>query len=232
MKFRYKVLIINILLLSITLGIVGYIILNRSYELALNTQIENAVLENNLAESSIEYYLLEILNHSTYNMESNLERIAGQVYAGMMSDTTDMVILYSNEIVFASREDIYIPSELNRQSEESLKNYILTEDNGRLYIYITNFCNVNDGMMNIITGRDISSLSQFLSKSISDYRNMSLIIILAATLIIYIISYLLTGPLEKLNSVTDAFAEGNYHERSTVKGNDEVGLLSDKFNEM
>ena len=35
MKFRYKVIIINIILLSLTLGIVGYILMERSYNLAV-----------------------------------------------------------------------------------------------------------------------------------------------------------------------------------------------------
>ena len=110
MKFRYKVLIINILLLSITLGIVGYIILNRNYELALDTQLENAVLENNLAESSVEYYLLDVINNNPNNIKQELSSISAQVYAGMMSETSDLIILYSGEIIFSSRDDIYFPS--------------------------------------------------------------------------------------------------------------------------
>ncbi len=120
MKFRYKVLIINMLLLSAVLLAVGYVILKRSYELALDTQIENAVLENNLAEASIEYSLLSVINSPRYNLDRELDSISGQVYAGMMSDTSDLIILYSGNQVFSSEENIIIPDDLILQVDNNI----------------------------------------------------------------------------------------------------------------
>ncbi len=232
MKFRYKVLIINLLLLSGVLLAVGYIVLKKNYEMALNSRIENAVLENNLAESSIEYSLLDVINRSRYDLGEELNNISGQVYAGMMNDTSDLIILYSDKTVFSSSDGISIPAGLTTRVEDNIKNYMIREENGRLYIYITSFCTIDNGMLNIITRHDISELNHFIQKSVNDYRNLSLIILAGATIIIYVISYFLTKPLEKLNRVTDAFAGGNYKERISVKGHDEVALLSDKFNRM
>ena len=232
MKFRYKVLIINLLLLSGVLLAVGYIVLKKNYEMALNSRIENAVLENNLAESSIEYSLLDVINRARYDLKSELGSISGQVYAGMMNETSDLIIIYSDETVFSSSDGIIPPTELTTQVGNNIKNYILTEENGKLYIYIASFCTIDKGMLNIITRRDITELNQFIKKSVNDYKTLSLIILTGATVIIFIISYFLTKPLEKLNRVTDAFASGSYDERSTVKGHDEVALLSDKFNRM
>ena len=232
MKFRYKVLIINLFLLSAVLFTVGYIILKRNYELALDTQIENSVLENNLAESSIEYSLLDVINRSNYNLTSELYDISDNVYASMMSDTSDLIIIYAQNQIFSSKEDIIIPDKLITQVEDNIKNYIITNEDGKLFIYITSFCKIDNDILNIITRRDITSLDLFIQRSISDYRILSIIILSCAMIIIYIISYFLTRPLEKLNQVTDAFAEGSYSERSDIKGHDEVALLSDKFNQM
>ncbi len=232
MKFRYKVLIINLLLLSGVLFAVGYIVLKRNYEMALDSGIENAVLENNLAESSIEYSLLDVINRSRYDLKDELNNISGQVYAGMMNESSDLMILYSNEVVFTSSDGITPPADLTTQVGNNIKNYIITKENGRLYIYITSFCTIDKGILNIITRHDITELNQFIKKSVNDYKTLSLIILAGATIIIYILSYFLTKPLEKLNRVTDAFAGGSYTERSDVKGHDEVALLSDKFNQM
>ena len=232
MKFRYKVLIINLFLLSGVLLAVGYIVLKKNYEMALNSRIENAVLENNLAESSIEYSLLDVINRPRYDLGEELNNISGQVYAGMMNEVSDLIILYSDKTVFSSSDGISIPDGLTTRVEDNIKNYMIREENGRLYIYITSFCTIDNGMLNIITRHDISELNHFIQKSVNDYRNLSLIILAGATIIIYVISYFLTKPLEKLNRVTDAFAGGNYKERISVKGHDEVALLSDKFNRM
>jgi signal transduction histidine kinase len=48
----------------------------------------------------------------------------------------------------------------------------------------------------------------------------------------YIVSRMLTGPLEKLNVITDEFADGNYDARAEIKSGDEIGLLAEKFNNM
>ena len=83
MKFRYKVIIINIILLSLTLGIVGYLLMERSYNLAINSEIKSAVTENNLVQSSIEYSLLDVINRKQA-INTMLPSICDQVYSGMV----------------------------------------------------------------------------------------------------------------------------------------------------
>ena len=58
MKFRYKVLFTNLILLSLGLGLVGYLMIHKNFELAKQTQLKNAIVQNNLVQSSVEYELL------------------------------------------------------------------------------------------------------------------------------------------------------------------------------
>ena len=62
MKFRYKVLFTNLILLSLGLGLVGYLMIHKNFELAKQTQLKNAIVQNNLVQSSVEYELLQLLN--------------------------------------------------------------------------------------------------------------------------------------------------------------------------
>ena len=61
MKFRYKVLFTNLILLSLGLGLVGYLMIHKNFELAKQTQLKNAIVQNNLVQSSVEYELLQII---------------------------------------------------------------------------------------------------------------------------------------------------------------------------
>ena len=61
---------------------------------------------------------------------------------------------------------------------------------------------------------------------------ITVIILSASSLLLYIISRLLTRPLEQLSVTTDSFANGHYSERSDIRTNDEVGKLSERFNSM
>ena len=53
MKFRYKVLFTNLILLSLGLGLVGYLMIHKNFELAKQTQLKNAIVQNNLVQSSV-----------------------------------------------------------------------------------------------------------------------------------------------------------------------------------
>ena len=44
MKFRYKVLFTNLILLSLGLGLVGYLMIHKNFELAKQTQLKNAIV--------------------------------------------------------------------------------------------------------------------------------------------------------------------------------------------
>ena len=63
-------------------------------------------------------------------------------------------------------------------------------------------------------------------------RILSLIVLVIAAIIIYLVSYYLTRPLEELNKVTTRISGGEYDVRADNKSDDEVGILADNFNTM
>ena len=69
MKFRYKVLFSNIILLSLAIGIVGYMMIDKSFTLSLESQIKNAIEENNMLQSLVEYNLLSLSNQNSNNID-------------------------------------------------------------------------------------------------------------------------------------------------------------------
>ena len=242
MKFRYKVIIINIILLSLTLGIVGYILMERSYNLAINTEIKSAVTENNLVQSSIEYSLLDVINRKQV-MSTSLTTIGDQVFSGMVSGEEALLIRYENKYIYVSdgafddkhnptSPEKAIPEELFSFSDDTRKNYLIKEEGGKVYLYVTSFSEINEKTLNIVTRRNITELKSLLDNSIRDYRRITVIILAASALLLYVFSRLLTRPLEKLSDTTDSFAEGDYSVRSNIKTGDEVGHLSNRFNSM
>ena len=71
MKFRYKVLLINITIIAIALSVAGFLMMSRQNTLMTEAQIKNAVTENNLVQSVIEYSLLDIINNDPDQKCSN-----------------------------------------------------------------------------------------------------------------------------------------------------------------
>ena len=81
MKFRYKVLFTNLILLSLGLGLVGYLMIHKNFELAKQTQLKNAIVQNNLVQSSVEYELLQLLNSVSDNSETIIQITIMQITA-------------------------------------------------------------------------------------------------------------------------------------------------------
>ena len=205
--------------------------MSRQSTLMNDAQIKNAVTENNLVQSVIEYSLLDIINNDPDSLEYALPDISEQVSAGMLSDTSDLYVRYNYKTVFSTEENQKNPINFTYTSNLQ-KKYLITETDGKMYIYVTSFSKVDDKTLNIITRRDISDMKLLMNKSIRDFRLFTLIMLFISGFLVYIISTLLTRPLEKLNTVTDNFSQGNFTARSDIHSGDEIGLLSDKFNHM
>ena len=100
MKFRYKILLVNIIVLTLSLGVVGYLMIRRNFDLARETQLKNAIVENNLIQSSVEYELLEEINsEGRFSMET-LAQIGRRVMDGMISGSSSFYIRYGEKYAF------------------------------------------------------------------------------------------------------------------------------------
>ena len=231
MKYRYKVLIINMLIISIALSLSGFILMSRNNSLMLNAQVKNAVVENNLAQSVIEYSLLDVINSKT-SVAKRLPEISEEVSAGMLSGTSALYVRYNGNLLFQADESADIPNELFDSHKGIRKNYMISHNSDEMYIYVTSFGAIDGKTLNIITRRNISDTEKLMNRNTKEYMIFTLLILVVSGILVYVISYLLTRPLEKLNRVTDAFTDGDFSARSDIRSADEVGLLSDKFNAM
>lgn len=233
MKFRYKVLTVNLILLSVSLGIIGYLMIRRNFELAQSTQLQNAIVENNLVQSSVEYELLQILYGGNYNIEEELAEIGERVAGSMMAAASSFYIKYADSYVYSGDgAETKINEALFSDLDTGGKSYIISEEDGVHYIYVTSYSSVEDKSLCVISKRDISEAYLLMDRQIAYFRFLIVGILATASVIMYWVSKYLTNPLEKLNRVSDEMAEGNYDIRVALKTGDEIGLLADKFNHM
>ena len=231
MKFRYKVLMINIIILSIALGIIGYLMINKNFKLALNTQMRNAVLENNLVQSSVEYELLDIINSNPSDILKRLPDIGTKVRSGMMTSEASIYIMYNDTLAYSSVEGT-VPESIFNNLDIGSKNYIITNENQRFQIYVTSINQINEKNLCVVTNTDITEIYDMLHDQIAYFKLLLIVILCICSFMMYFISTLLTRPMEKLNMITDSFAQGDYTARAAIAQQDEIGQLADKFNNM
>lgn len=234
MKFRHKILIVNIIVLSLSLGVVGYLMIRRNFDLARETQLKNAIIENNLVQSSVEYELLERINSNKDNrVEESLSEIGERVMDGMISGTSSFYVRYKDQYAYSSDgEEEQIPESLFANLTFGGKNYMICESGGQYFVYITSYSDMDGNALCVVSKQEISDSYSMLKKQIGYFRLLIAGVVLIASVIVYFLCKYLTGPLEKLNRVTERIAEGNYDIHVDVSGTDEVGQLAESIHVM
>lgn len=257
MHFRYKVILINITVLSIALGILGFVIIYSNYHQLLNGQLSHAIEENNMAHSTVEYRLLSATNsvntqitaYSTYSnyhiitipepldLESELRIIGKELDNNILSNSTELFILYNQVTVYSNelKSDLItypIPDKLLESATLGAKYHVISKENNIHYIYVVSKNVISGKDLLIVTKRNIEDIYPVLTNQIHLFSIATCIVLLLCSIIMYVINHHLTKPLEKLSKTTEAFTNGNYEIRSDISTDDEIGLLANKFNHM
>lgn len=233
MKFRYKVLLINLILLSLSLGVVGYLMIHKNFVLAKNTQMENAIVQNNLLQSSVEYELLQFLNNSSSSINGELPHIGEQVASSLRVIDSAFYIRYGEDYLYSSDGSQPVISEtLFENLHIGGKNYVLTQEKNKHYIYITSFSTVQEQNLYIISKTDVQEAYTLLKEQTGYFRLVLIVVSFVISLVMYLMSMYLIRPLEQLNQISEKMGNGDYQVRAEVHTGDEIGLLAEKFNLM
>ena len=230
MKFRYKILIVNIVILSVSLGIVGYFMIRRNFDLSRETQLKNAITENNLVQASVEYELLEKMNQGEVLQKGLLQKIGERVMEGLVMGDSAFYIRYDAQYVYSGGGEEQIPEELFDRLTIGGKNYMICEDAGAYLVYVTSYSEVDGKPLCVVSRQDISETYRMLEEQIGYFRLLILGVVAFASIIVYLLCKYLTRPLEELNRATAEIAEGQYDTHVKVKGQDEVGQLAESVN--
>lgn len=234
MKFKYKVLIVNIIILSLSIGITGFFMIRSNFNLTLNALVENAVVENNLAQSYIEYDLLDILSGRKIDLSSELRGIVPKIDNGMLPDETSVIIRLNEKVIYQSltADTFTLPANLFDNEIVGEKSYVITNESGLHFIYVSSYIELDEDKLNIVTRNSVEEAYETMHDQIRLFRIVLLAILSAGGAIVFIVSSILTKPLESLNKISEEMVNGNYKLRADVTSNDEIGELTETFNQM
>lgn len=246
MKFRYKVLFVNLIILSVVLGFTGYLLVYRNYRQAMELELRNGTSENNMVKASVEYELLELINSEDSKSKFNKEigRMIKRVNSSMLLSGSTLYVKYGENYVFSGDDlEDAIPAELLESSANAdggsggidtstNKRYIFHDGPDGHFLYISAPGYVQGSTLTIITKKNLSGVYDQLNANLNFLKIISIIVLFGSAIIFYIISRLMTRPLENLNRITTQISGGDYSVRADINSNDEVGELAESFNAM
>lgn len=224
MKLFHKIFLCFVLIFGIAFQIAGYLMINFSYENAIEQGKKFA-----FQEFQYNKYILQSILYSQPELLSDKEMDASEI----MQNFTVPVALYEKGGVCIF-SNLTIPSEIfSFETEENNKIcFQIRKAEEESCIFVYDCIKQSGNTVYLITETDISQTVSTQGEMITYFQKIYLIILCIGFPIILLLTSMLTGTIKKVSKAAKRIAEGRFSERIEVSGQDEIGELADNFNLM
>lgn len=229
MKFRIKITLCMIWLMSLVFSIGGSFLISMSFYDSLEREKETAYSSYQMVLNT-----LKVVNtaseHSDYDdISDTLEQLSIQSSSmwSALRLTSDKELLYTD----GSAANV-----LNDMSKQLDANHCLLSyaenTEGNRYLQLSGSFSAGEKTLYLDSAYDISSIYETRQLQQEAYQKIFIVMIFLCTILSYSISRVLTKPLSKLSKASREIASGNLSYRPSIYSNDEVGALASDFNNM
>ncbi len=232
MKFSFKLLLWTMVLLAAALGLSGFYFVNYVFETSLEREVGQALDENSILRFAFETAALNVPAQYGILPDSRVEEIASNLETGGQSASRYIRISGEEWDVLYASDGFGADQELLHKMDETMRSYRIIRQNGHYYVQTGVMLLTLNRILYMETMRDVTEVFDERAVGFSLYRRMTLLILLAGTVIMFLISSWLTKPIRMLTKATKQMADGDYAYRAEQVSRDELGQLTCDFNVM
>lgn len=229
MKFRLKIMVCMLCLVSVLLGVGSSALILISFQNGLEREKQSA--ENSYR---MLMYTLQMAGNmgalsGTDDIRETLRQMTGQreSYWDGVALSSDDEMLYSH-----GETAEYLSRAEGRGSEECWVVTSFRTDDGRNYLRVSGGFSSAAQTLYLEAAHNITALYTNRSHQQNAYRVIFLITMLLCAGLAYGMSYVLTRPLSRLSRGTREIARGNLSFRAGIRSDDEIGRLAEDFDHM
>ena len=221
MKFRVKIVICMIWLLSLAFGIGGSFLISTSFNNAYERELYSAVSSFHNAQKILGYI------DDAGGMSEPCDVLKQMELSGMMNADAIKAYYYDGTVL-----DSYGSIDDNSKALEPDTVSVYCDGNGKRYFRVAGNIVNSKADFKLVTYFDITPIYLSRASQYAIYKRIFIVAIIMGTALSYVTAYLLTRPLDNLKNATKKLAEGDMDYRITDRTNDEFGALSNDFNAM
>lgn len=232
MKFSFKLLLWTIIVLAIALGFSGFYFVNYVFETSLAREVGQALDDSSILSFAFETAALNVPVKYDVLQDHTIEEIASNLEKG--GNSTSRLLRISDEeknVLYAS-DGFDADGVLLEETDEKTKTYRIIRTAGGHYVHTGMVLNTLDRLLYLETMRDISDVFRERELGFSVYRRVTVLMLVAGTVIMHLIASWLTKPIRLLTRGTKRMAAGDYDYRARQISSDELGQLTKDFNDM
>lgn len=232
MKFSLKLLLWTMIVMAFGFGISGFYLVNYVFETAIDRETEQALDENSILRFAFETAALNVPAKYDVLQDTTVSQIAVNLEAGG-EDRPRMLRLSEpgGGVLYAS-SGFSADGGLLEQITGETKAYRLIRLGDRYYIQTGTMVGALDRNLCLETLRDVTGVFEERALGFSVYRRVTVVMLLCGTALMHLISSWLTRPIRLLTRATRRMASGEYHYRARKVSGDELGQLTEDFNQM
>lgn len=231
MKFGSKIFFLCMAIYVLSLAVTSIVVTENTYNNLVQEEIERSLEEESNLHSTLHLYLL-----STQQIQAGIElKDYGKNMVDMVRTDRNYLEIYDENLNLlasnAPRTWFYEREEL-KVALEGQKNFILRREEGNLYLFVSNILEIDQEKIVLSLIRDITHVEKHRLDQYLFFLKTGLIGLAIVAFLTWSSSILLLKPFRELTSTAKNIASGNYHVRTKVRRNDEVGTLAEQFNIM
>lgn len=224
MKLFHKIFLYFVIIFSVTFSAAGFLLINYAY----NNSIEQ---EKKFAFQEFQYnkYILQsiLCSDPEYITASETENSA------LNNNFTVPVALYDKdgECIFTSMSAL--PDIDTSYSPDNGSVFFKIEKNGDRYsIFVHDVISSDENEIYLVTETDISQVIDKQEMLHNYFQRIYIIILCVVFPVIFLLTGMITASIKKVSKAAKRMAGGNYSERISFRGHDEISELADNFNQM
>lgn len=224
MKLFHKIFLCFVIIFGVTFSAAGFLLINYAY----HNSIEQ---EKKFAFQEFQYnkYILQSILYSDpeYITSSETENSA------LNNNFTVPVTLYDKEgkCIFSSMSAL--PDIDTSYSPDSGSIFFKIEQNGDKYsIFVHDVISSDEHEIYLVTETDISQVVEKQEMMHNYFQRIYMIILCVVFPAIFLLTGMITAPIKNVSKAAKRIAGGNYSERISFSGHDEICELADNFNQM
>lgn len=230
MKFKHKLVLCMVVLLGLSFGLGGTILIHRSFKTSLSSTIDSDLLNY----ESIQSTLLIAVDTNSVSSYIDMSNIINQLSAQGNFNRKNIILRNSDMEVVSIMNSSFTYKEM-KPSDENTCNSIIWRENNNYYLQLCSSMDINTenldiSQMDIVY--DITSVYAARAQEQNTFRLLLIVIFVVGSITSMIAASLLTKPLEKLSSLAQHISHGDYSARLHIHSGDEIEALANDFNNM
>lgn len=224
MRLSWKMILATLLIVTLSVGISGYCMVQSSFQAELSSQIHTAA-----EESQLLCLTLGTMSAGGGDREKALLR---QLSSGFFQSYILTIFRADGEVLWRNH-DSRLSLAPGDMGADTLRYRFRPGPDGRTrQLETLQRLVLGDQAYFVGLVRDVSAVFQLRDQNLHTYRVVVLSAVAISSLAITLVATVLTGPIRKLSRSTRAIAGGQYTRRVNVRSQDELGQLAEDFNHM